>query len=302
MPKRQSLLICGLILTAWFSISSCKVEKSFIPSYIEINQIDVDATSIGGNNIHDIKAIQVYVNNQTVGTFPIPCRFPIDADGNVEIQAVAFIKVNGNSQTLLPFKSLNLITDTLQVKREKSTIWQPKFTYRENVEIVWQEDFEDSSATLVPVFKDSFDYNKIEKRPFNLNNRFSEESLVFVSEFSPKDTSQIMELGYFNKISSLPSDGRDAILEFDIKTELPVLVWILRYPPSGFPQNDDYVPFLTVNPTKGTWKRFYLNLLPEIQGQDLGTQYELYFRCDKPENYQGSREFLIDNLRLSYLR
>jgi len=302
MPKRTLRFHYWLLLLLFAGIQSCKVEKSFIPAYIEINQVDLDASSISGNNIHDIKAIQVYVNNQTVGTFPIPCKFPIDASGKVEIKATAFVKINGNSQTLTPFKSLDIISDTLTVNREMTTVWKPVFKFRNNIEIVWQEDFEDSSATLVPIFKDSLNYLKIESRPFNLNDRFTGNSLMFVSRFENNDSVGIVELAYFNKIKSLPTDGRDIILEFDVYTDLPILFWYLRYPPFGPPLDEDYVPFLTVNPTKGKWKRFYLNIVPDIQGKDPATQYELYFRCDKPENFSGSTEFLIDNIRLSYLR
>jgi hypothetical protein len=280
------------------SFTACKVEKSFVPSYIEIKQVDIDASSINGNNIHDIKAIQVYVNNQTVGTFPIPCKFPIDASGKVEIQATAFVKINGNSRTLVPFRSLNIIKDTLTIEREKSTVWLPKFSFRNNVEIVWQEDFEDSSATLVPIRKDSFDHTKIELRPFNLNNIFITPSLVFVSRFADVDTFRSMDLAYFNRIPTLPADGRDAILEFDINTDLPVLVAVRRFGATQI----EYVPYVTVNPTNKEWKRFYINLIYEIQGQPANTQYEIFFSLDKPQNFEGSTEFLIDNIRLSYLK
>lgn len=280
------------------TVLSCKVAPSFIPSYIEIKEVRVDAASINGNSIHDIKAIQVYVNNQTVGTFEIPCKFPIDADGFVQIQIVPFVKNNGNSQTLVPYKSLDILTDTLQVTREKTSIWSPLFRYRSNVEIVWQEDFEDSSSTLVPIRKDTFDITQIQLRPFDLNARFAKPSLVFVSEFTDIDSFRSMDLAYFQRISNLPADGRDVVLEFDINTALPVLVAIRRFGSS----KDGYIPYVTVNPTDGTWKRFYLNLIYEVQGQPANTQYEIFFSADKPQNHLGSREFLIDNLRLSYLR
>ena len=297
MPKHGDSLIFSLVFLLLLA-SSCKVEKSFIPSYIEITQVDLDATSINGNNIHDIKAVQVYVNNQTVGTFPIPCKFPVDASGTVEIQVVPFVKNNGNSQTLVPYKIVNVLLDTLQLEREKTVIWTPKFTYRSNVEIVWQEDFEDSSATFIPIRKDSLDYTRIEKRPFYLNPRFSESSLVFVTRFNDVDTFRSMDMAFFSRIKTLPADGRDAILEFDINTALPVLVAIRRFGSTQI----EYIPYMTVNPTKDTWKRFYVNLVYEIQGQPASTQYEIFFSLDKPANHQGSTEFLIDNIRLSYLK
>jgi hypothetical protein len=292
--SRLSIPFFFLVLAAL----SCKVEPSFIPSYIEIKDVSVDASSINGNSIHDIKAVQVYVNNQTVGTFEIPCKFPIDAEGLVRIQIVPFVKNNGNSQTLVPYKSLEILTDTLQVTREKTSTWSPLFRYRSNVEIVWQEDFEDSSSTLVPIRKDALDRTQIELRPYDLNTRFSKPSLVFVSEFTDIDSFRSMDLAYFQRISNVPADGRDVVLEFDINTALPVLVAIRRFGSSQI----EYIPYVTVNPTNNKWKRFYLNLIYEVQGQPANTQYEIFFSADKPQDYAGSREFLIDNLRLSYLK
>ncbi len=297
MPKHGESFLFSLAFL-FLLATSCKVEKSFIPAYIEINQVNLDASSINGNNIHDIKAVQVYVNNQTIGTFPIPCKFPVDAGGKVEIQAVPFVKNNGNSQTLTPYKSVNVLLDTLQLERENTVIWTPTFRYRSNVEVVWQEDFEDSSATFIPIRKDSLDYTRIESRPFFLNERFKDSSLVFVTRFNDIDTFRSIDMAFFSRINSLPADGRDAILEFDINTALPVLVAIRRFGSTQI----EYIPYMTVNPTNNSWKRFYINLIYEIQGQPPSTQYEIFFSLDKPQNHPGSTEFLIDNIRLSYLK
>jgi hypothetical protein len=294
----QRYIVPGLfffILSLLFS--SCKTEKSFIPAYIQIDEVILEANSIQGNSIHDIKAVQIYINNQTVGTFTLPCKFPVNADGLTRIQAAAFVKINGNSQTLVPFKSIDILSDTLQLIREQTVIWQPQFKYRQNTRVVWQEDFEDSSSTLVPINKDSLDFHGIEKRAFSLSRQFSEPSLVYVSKFNHPDTFQSMDLAFFQRIAYLPSDGRDVILEFDILTELPVLVALRRFTQS----NIEFVPYVTVNPTGGLWKRFYINLLYEIQGQPSTNQYEIFFSADKPKNFAGSTEFLIDNIRLTYL-
>lgn len=292
-----------LILSLLYSVScgvflnSCKTESSFVPSFIRIDSVSIDALGINGNSTHDIQAVQVYVNNQTMGTFPIPSEFPVNGDGNTVIQISPFVKINGNSQTLVPFRSLDVLTDTLTLQSEKTVSWNPTFKFRDNAKIIWQEDFEDSSSTLVPISRDSFDYFNIEKRPFDLNGRFNQNSLVYVSRFNDVDSFRSMDLAYFQRIPSLPSDGRDIILEFDIKTDLPVLIALRRFGSSQI----EYVPYVTVNPTKNEWKRFYINLLYETQGQKAGTQYEIFFSCDKGTGFSGSLEFLIDNIRLSYL-
>jgi hypothetical protein len=291
---RRYVFFLAIAATPFFS---CKTEKSFIPSYIEIPSVEVDASAIGGNNVHDIKAVQIYINNQTVGTFAFPCKFPVNASGFTKIEAVAFVKINGNSQTLVPYKSLEILTDTLDLLREKSTKWIPKFTYRGNVRVVWQEDFEDSSSSLVPANTDSLNIHGIQNRPFYLNDQFSGNSLVYVSQFNLPDSFQMMDLKFFQRIKNLPNDGRDAILEFDIKTDLPVLVQLLPFNPSP----SEFIPYLTINPTQSNWRRFYINLVYDIQGKPSTNEYEIFFSVDKVKDFKGSTEILIDNIRLTHL-
>jgi hypothetical protein len=58
---------------------------------------------------------------------------------------------------------------------------------------------------------------------------------------------------------------------------------------------------MTANPTKGIWKRFYSNLIYEIQGQPSNTEYLILFSFDKPKDFQGDLNVRIDNIRVTYL-
>lgn len=279
-------------------LSNCSEDTSFVPAYLEIKQIDVDASGIEGNSIHEIVGIQPVHNGQSMGTFPIPCKIPINADGTVKMQFVAFVKNNGNSSNWVPYRTLIYLDTQINFTREKSTVFTPKFSYRSNTEVSWQEDFESGNSTLVPVRLNKGDSTSIESRNFDLNGKYSGNTRVFVTKFGPNDSLKYIDLSIFDKIPSLPNDGREVFMEFDVKSDLVVTLAIKRYNSSG----SAYVQYMSVNPTKGNWKRIYSNLIYEVQGQPADTKYEIYFSIDKPEGFSGNREILIDNIRLTYLK
>ena len=66
MRKHIKIVIISLLVV--LSFGGCHTEKNFIPSYLKIDSFNVDASSIGGNNIHQITTFQLYQNNQFLGT------------------------------------------------------------------------------------------------------------------------------------------------------------------------------------------------------------------------------------------
>ncbi len=279
-------------------LARCKSDDSFVPSYLEITNIEVDASSIEGNSIHEIIGIQPVHNGQSLGTLPVPCKIPINAEGITKMQFVAFVKNNGNSSNWVPYRTLVYLDTQVILTREKSTTFSPKFTYRSNTEVSWQEDFESGNSTLVPARLNKGDTTSIQSRSFDLNGKFSGNSNVFVTKFGPNDSLKLIDLAIFDKIQSLPDDGREVFMEFDVKSDLVVTLALKRYNSAG----SAYVQYMSVNPTKGNWKRIYSNLIYEVQGQPLDTKYEIYFSIDKPAGFSGNREILIDNIRLTYLK
>ncbi len=298
MSKLNLGVLTGIIFLGIGPLSHCKTDNSFIPSYLEINEIEIDASSIEGNSIHEVIGIQPVHNGQSLGTFPIPCKIPVNANGKTPMQFVAFVKNNGNSSNWVPYRTLIYLDTQINFETEKTTAFKPIFTYRKNTKVVWQEDFESGNSTLVPVRLNAGDSTKIESRDFDLNGKFAGKSNVFVSKFGPNDSLKYIDLAIFDKIEFLPNDGREVFMEFDVKSDLLVTLALKRYSSAG----SAYVQYMSVNPTKGNWKRIYSNLIYEVQGQPADTKYEIYFSVDKPAGFNENREILIDNIRLTYLQ
>jgi hypothetical protein len=284
---------------------SCKTESGFIPSYVRIDSVGVNANSIFGNNLEDFQAIQVYQNGQTVGTFPIPCTFPVDGEGRTKLNIVPYIKNNGNSNTLIPYRTIQPLDIEVELIREKAVVSYPIFNFRPNTKVVWQEDFESGNSTLVPIRIHNGDSVSVKSDSFSLLGRYFTNNNKFHNTYIfENDSLKSIDLAIFDRIKFLPADGREVFVEFDVKSDVPVTLALKRFTPdkSQFGKFiESYVPYMTANPTKGQWKRFYSNLIYEIQGQPSGTEYLILFSFDKPAEYSGDLNVKIDNIRVTFL-
>lgn len=296
MRKHLSKAIFTILLG--LTIGGCHTEKNFIPAYLKIDSLSFDAKSIGGNNIQQISNFQLYQNKQFLGTYPIPCSIPLDANDKTNFTFTPYVKLNGSSQTYGPYLVGEALDTLLTVQRGKVTSFHPVLKYRNNAKILWQEDFQNNTSTLIPVSVIKGDTTMVVERNFELNNRFKGNTKCFAAIFEQIDSFRSLDLGCFDVFKNIPLDGVNVYLEFDIKTDLPVQVAVKRNSPTN---GNEYVPYLVVNPTSGNWKRFYIDLIYEIQGQEAGTTFQVLFSIDKSATFSGSHEILFDNIRLSHL-
>lgn len=296
MRKHIKIAIISFLVIFYFG--GCNTENNFIPSYLKIDSFNVDASSIGGNNVHQITTFQLYQNNQFLGTYPVPSQIPLDAEGKNNFIFAPYVKLNGSSQTYGSYKVLNPLDTFISLSRNSTTNFTPKLVYRSKAKILWQEDFQNSTSTLIPISVTKGDTTQIVSRPFVLNNRFSGYTNCYAATFENTDSFKSMDLGCFDIFKNIPLDGVSVYFEFDVKTDLPIQVALKRNSPTN---GNEYVPYLVINPTGGVWKRFYTDLIYEIQGQAAGTTFQIIYSIDKPASFSGSHEILFDNIRLSHL-
>lgn len=295
---RKHIKIAVISLLVVLSFEGCHTEKNFIPSYLKIDSLNVDASSIGGNNVHQITTFQLYQNKQFLGTYPVPSQIPLDAEGKINFIFAPYVKLNGSSQTYGSYLVANPLDTFISLSRNNTTNFTPKLVYRSKAKILWQEDFQNSTSTLIPISVTKGDTTQIVSRPFELNKRFGGNTNCFAATFENIDSFKSMDLGCFDIFKNLPLDGVSVFLEFDVKTDLPIQVALKRNSPTN---GNEYVPYLVIYPTGGVWKRFYTDLIYDIQGQSAGTTFQIIYSIDKSASFSGSHEILFDNVRLSHL-
>lgn len=291
----QLILFILLVL----SFSSCEKKSNQTPSFLRIDSINVDVPVSQGNNIHEISALQVYANGDFIGLFELPLNIPILKTGKIKFQFIPYVKLNGSKNQWAPhrcFTSKDTLLELIQLKTASIT---PTFFFKDNVIVRFEEDFNDGNSKMKAVILNKGDSIFVESRSFNLNGRFESNTPVFVARFNDQDTANYMDFGTFESFPNMPTDGKSVQFDFDIKSDLPVQLSIVRTVSGGI---SEVVPYLYINSTEGKWKRFYVDLVHELSGQ-LGTvSIQLLFSANKPAGKLVNREICLDNLRLSYLK
>jgi len=281
-------------------VMSCKDEHKGIPAQISIDSVSLNISSLQGNNIHQIRGIQVFANEEFIGNFEFPCKIPITKLGNIRLEIFPLVYINGSKNNLGLYTPMASYVDTFLLQAGKSIPIKPVFTFRKNVFVPWNEDFEGNSYTLIPIAPSPYpgDSISVVSTPFELGGKFKSTTKAYRIVFENIDSSKYIDVGSFEEFNDLPLDGSSVFFEFDVKSDLPVQLAMRRKNSTA----NELIPYLLVNKTEGQWKRFYVNLVFELASQPAGTSIRLFFDINKPEVCTVSREIFIDNLRLSFLK
>lgn len=277
--------------------SGCKGKDEPIPAYLHIDSTWVVVTSGQGNAIHDIKGGQVFANGEFLGVFEFPATIPVLQSGKVTITVAPMVRLNASGERLWIYSSILPSDSVIDLEVRKTKVIS-SFTlhYRSNTTFPWIEDFEDNSSTLIGINVPKGDTSYLTTGDFELNGKYTGTSKMYSAIISPSDTAKYLDLGSFKNFDFLPSDGRDVIMEFDLKCDVDVQLAINRISPTTGPQ---YVPFLAIYATGNNWKRVYANIAYETGGQPDGTEYQILFSANFPPSSE-TRKIQIDNIRLSY--
>lgn len=132
-------------------VMSCRDEHKGIPAQISIDSVSLNISSLQGNNIHQIRGVQVFANDELLGNFEFPCKIPITKLGNIRMEIFPLVYINGSKNNLGIYTPLASYVDTFLLQAGKSIPIKPIFTFRKNAFVRWNEDFEDNNSTLIPI-------------------------------------------------------------------------------------------------------------------------------------------------------
>lgn len=280
-----------------FVIAGCDKVAEPIPSYIRIDSVNVSTTPAQGNNIQEISAVNVYVDEQFIGLFEIPCTIPVLFSGKHKLSVIPSVRLNGALNQHVINRLFNRTDTTLNLQQGKIiNAGNVTLTYKSNIEFAWLEDFEDNNSSLIRLFSGAGDTSYIVSEPFSLKGRYAGSTRCMKVVISAADTAKTVDMASFKYFGNLPLMGSDIIFEFDIKTPVPVQMAMVRKNSSG----KQYLPYVYIFETGGEWKRFYINLIYELYNQPGDTEIQLMISPIKPAELKNSQEIFIDNLRFSY--
>lgn len=248
-----------------------------IPSYLQINPFTLSTTAAQGTNSHNITDAWIYVDNDLVGVFELPARFPILKEGIHKIDIYPGIKENGIAERRARYVFYNVHTENINLEKSKTTIINPQTTYSSATTFYWMEDFESAS---LPFTYSSLSDTVVYKSTDSFEGFYSGKvSLI------PGMT--LFEC-YTPEFSDIPIN-KPIFLELNFKTNQPVLV--------GLFADNDQIGIFYLNTTE-YWKKIYLDFSEPLRTRPNASKYKIFFGFQPKLDYP---EFMFDNLKIVYL-
>lgn len=284
-------VLCFILFVITVIFYSCEIinPDEEIPSYISIDKI-VFKTNIDFDvNSNDISDAWVYIDDNLVGTFELPAKFPVLSDGLHKVVIRPGIKLNGIAGTRSIYPFYQKYDTTINLIKGKVVKLNVKTTYNSDVKFVWKENFENPNITLKKTPRSDTTIKMTANiAPYTFD--FGGATLGIVNLTSAKP--------YFECITDtsyvLPKGNRPVFLELDYKTNNSFTVTIQILYISGINMQE----YLTINPSD-KWKKIYVNLTPVVNLMSNASGYKIFLhhRIDS-QDANAERYILLDNIKL----
>lgn len=281
-------------------ISSCdKFEgDQTVPAYIKIDSIGLKVTAASqGSNSSEIADAWIFVDDQLVGAFELPCVIPVLSQGLCKVTVKPGIRLNGmiNLRSAFPlFTSFtqNLVLTPDSVTTVTGTLINGKHTpmvsYSENTVFAVGEAFEDEALIFDTASNSQV---KMGLTPAGSPLTFEGDHAGVVSL---TDTLTYFEMFTHEKYP-LPRLGTAVFLEMNYKTTLPFAVGVYAYSTSGIIQQ----PILVLSEMP-EWRKIYVNLSPFVSSQTSATNFRIFIGASRSATAAEGTLYL-DNIKLIHL-
>lgn len=282
--EQRIILLFGLILL----VSGC-IKNNPDPSWIEINEWvleeNIDSPHNAGVLTSNFTDAWVYVNDQLVGVFEVPCKVPVLVSGSANIKVFPAIRNNGISATKKMYPFVQPHEVDVQLVQNESIVINPTTKYYSNAQF-WIEDFENATFKL---------------------NHTSESSATLIIE---SETNGLNKYGrvllnssasnweaYTNQALSFPQ-GSDVYLEVDYYNTNKIVTGIIAAKADGTTEDHINISMKAQDPSEVVWKKIYIDL-KELIITSQGVEFVQTLQAKLAE---GESEGLIriDNIKVVY--
>lgn len=281
-----------------FLILSCKKKEAEIPSYIHIDPFSFSASDAQGGKTVNITNGQVFVGNTFVGDYEFPITLPVNIEGDTVVSVFPSVKENGISNGRKVYKLYEPHTQRVILKRGLVDSVQPASTYKQNVNFVWIEDFDDNAISMEKGLTNSL-FDSLETYPFNATDAFKGSGKGFSGGvYFPVNSAGFIWEAITLQEFLVPKKGKDVYVELDLKSDIAVNIGVLYNLNNVLTQRD----VVTFFPTGDVYKKLYINLKPEVSPLPDDLKIRLFIGGANFTDSTGTPKVFIDNLKLAYLQ
>jgi len=282
-----------------FLFTSCdKFEgDQTVPTYLSIDNVGFTTDfSSQGTEKQNIKDVWIFVNDQAIGGFEMPAKFPVLEEGISTVEIRPGIILNGISSTRADYpyfepiilKDVNLVRDSILSFTDLETV------YRSNTVFKWREEFEDPALTIIS--GPHSDTGIIMTDP-------ADNPVAFLDEYSRFSGVVSLDAArpyvFLESTSGSGNNGFDLkagdfiFLELHYKSDVDITTGMLLN------QQNQYIEQRSLIGIRATqeWKKIYINFTPVVLESPGAVSFWVYFEAYRDEAREVSKIYL-DNIKL----
>jgi len=281
-------LLLANLLSLILVISSCdKFEgDQSIPAYISIDSLYLKTTSASqGSASASITDAWVYLDDNLIGAFELPARFPVLANGKHNLKILPGIKLNGISATRMAYPFYTSIEQSVELtENETDSLGFRNTTYFSSTIFDLVEGFEGVAIA------------------FDTTNR-SDVALLLTQPgdsltFEGNHSGMVLMNGpdqFFECVNDkdflIPF--APVFMEMNFRTNSVFVVGIYLYGVSTIQQ----VPIIYLNPTDSEWKKIYINLTNSLNAYTGMQKFRVFISAIQTSSETESL-ILLDNIKV----
>lgn len=279
-------LLFGLLVFAF--LFSCQKEE-LIPAYVRIDDITLTTDeTVHGVNSENITDAWVYVDNQPIGVFELPCVFPVLDEGKHNLTIYPGIKENGVSASRARYPFYTTFNEEITLVKDDTVQLFPSTTYKSNVKMEFLEDFESAGIELV-------------------SYGISDTAIQFVND--PEIVKYGTKCGgiFINSDDSISLNktinnlylerNKEVYMEIDYRNNNTMAMGLIWR--NSITEEEQPVHVIMNPQTTGqeVWKKMYIDLSEVVSSEIEATSYGAYIVASLDENISQGNIF-IDNIKI----
>jgi len=255
-----------------------------VPAFIQIDHIDFSVITGQGSSSSKFTDAWVYVDDQPIGCYELPAKFPVLQEGNHKIAIYPGIKVNGISGTRGVYPFVEPWITNVNLKPDSTTVLIPSTTYYSSTKFAFIEEFEDGGLLFEKAL-----YSDTMIIQTNV------PSEVFEGTYSGIITlDNVIDTFECKTISAyvLPKSNSPVFVELNYKSNNPFTIGVY----SNYSSYSVKTDYLTVN-ASSSWNKIYINLTSLISRESTASDSKIYFSANTGNNVSNG-VILLDNIKL----
>jgi hypothetical protein len=258
-----------LLFLSFLFLSACKKTDN-TPSWLVINDFVLTTDEpTEGDNSHGISDVWVYMDNQAIGIFEIPCRIPILAEGPHDFTIYAGVKQNGISSTRVRYPFYDRYDASITLIKDQDVVATPTTKYKSAVQFSMIEDFENIGVDFVRELISDTDIVVLDKVSYpsivEYGNNCGAIFLTLADSIYKGATSADL---------NLPGSGADVYVEMDFMNDNSMLL-SLKAENSTSTNEAPLVQMNPQDPSTMKWKKIYISLKDNVSFEIFATSFEI---------------------------